>query len=179
MIRCPNCNFELYKPVKKDNKMIIAGIDPGPITSGLCIWDTNKQKILFHHKEFLNDNIEMGEISYNDGAISTSNYTHIDVYIIEDIKSYGMAVGESVFATCKQIGRLQERLIGVVTAYKRDIQLHFCNTTKAKDKNIKRVLLDRFGEKGTKKNPGTTYGLSDHAWDAFALCIFHQDNKEG
>lgn len=142
--------------------MIIAGIDPGPITSGFCVWDTSNQKIVFAGKDVVNQDI--GNICYG-----------VEAYIIEDIKSYGMAVGESVFSTCKQIGEMLYRLDNIEACYKRDVQLHFCNTTKAKDTNIKRVLLDRFGEKGTKAYPGITYGLSSHAWDAFAMCIMHED----
>ena len=146
--------------------MIIAGIDPGPHSSGFCVWDTDAQKIKFSIPNMINYNI--GRARFGE-----------TVYIIEDIKSYGMAVGESVFSTCKQIGELLYRLDNIESVYKRDIQLHFCNTVRAKDTNIKRVLLDRFGEKGTKKNPGLTYGLSNHAWDAFALCILHQDKELG
>ena len=142
--------------------MIIAGIDPGPHLSGFCVWDTCSQEIIFSVPNMINYNI--GRITFGE-----------TVYIIEDVKSFGMAVGESVFSTCKQIGELLYRLDNSISVYKRDVQLHFCNTTRAKDTNIKRVLLDRFGEKGTKKNPGKTYGLSQHAWDAFALCILYED----
>lgn len=145
--------------------MIICGIDPGPNSSGCCVWDTEKQYIRAMNAEC--DNNIIGETAEFQGVV--------EAYIIEDIKSYGMPVGESVFATCKVIGRLQERLGSPIMVYKRDIQLHFCGTTKAKDANIKRVLLDRFGEKGTKQKKGITYGLKNHAWDAFALCIYYQD----
>ena len=101
----------------------------------------------------------------------------IDIFVIEDITCYGMPVGKEVFETCKFIGRLQERLDNPIVIAKRYIQLHFCNTTRSKDANIKRVLLDRFGEKGTKKKPGVTYGLKDHAWDALALCIWYEDTQ--
>lgn len=145
--------------------MIICGIDPGPETSGLCVWDTDKQEILARN-----------EMCENNLIIYTAEYERkVDKYIIEDIACFGMAVGKSVFDTLKAIGRLQERL-DYQMVFKNDIQLHFCNTKKAKDTNIKRVLLDRFGEKGTKKNPGITYGLSNHAWDSFALCIWYEDN---
>ncbi len=104
-------------------------------------------------------------------------YGTVNKYVIEDIKSFGMPVGEKVFGTLRVIGRLQERLGNPVMVFKREIQLHFCNTTRSKDANIRRVLIDRFGAKGTKKNPGVTYGLKDHAWDAFALCIWYEDNR--
>ncbi len=113
----------------------------------------------------------------------TINGFIIHKFIIEDVTCYGMPVGKDVMDTCKTIGRLQERLgvirdkRDIILAPKRYIQLHFCNTTRSKDTNIKRVLLDRFGEKGTKKKKGITYGLKDHAWSAFALTIWYEDTQ--
>ena len=143
--------------------MIICGIDPGTETSGVCVWDTKKQTISVSDPNRIN------------GCII--DYIDIDIFVIEDITCYGMPVGKEVFETCKFIGRLQERLDNPIVIAKRYIQLHFCNTTRSKDANIKRVLLDRFGEKGTKKKKGITYGLKDHAWSAFALCIWYEDTQ--
>lgn len=152
-----------------EEEMIITGIDPGPETSGICVWDTTTQTIRTMLSECENNLI-----------VDTAEFERkVDRYIIEDIACFGMPVGKSVFDTLKVIGRLQERFSYQEPMYhmvfKNDIQLHFCNTKKAKDANIKRVLLDRFGEKGTKKHPGITYGLSSHAWDSFALCIYYED----
>lgn len=152
--------------------MIICGIDPGTETSGVCVWDTKKQVIVVSDDKL--DNRCLGIVNDSGGIWYT-----IEKYIIEDITCYGMSVGREVFETCKLIGRLQERLDNTIVIAKRHIQLHFCNTTRAKDTNIKRVLLDRFGGKGTKKEPGITYGLKDHAWDAFALCIWYEDTQLG
>ncbi|MAF51034.1 MAG: hypothetical protein CMH64_02990 [Nanoarchaeota archaeon] len=144
---------------------IIYGIDVGSEKSGICIWDTQKQKILCADDQYPNHMVAQQSAHY---------------YVIEDIKSYGMPVGKTTFDTCKAIGRFQERMEKKQKSYalifKSDIQLHFCHTTKAKDANVKRVLLDRFGEKGTKKNQGITYGLKNHSWDAFALCVYLEDH---
>ncbi len=150
--------------------MIICGIDPGTETSGVCVWDTVKQGVIC--SDSVADNRYIGV----SGVVGFVRYI-ADRYVIEDITCYGMPVGKEVFETCKLIGRLQERLDNPIVIAKRDVQLHFCNTTKAKDANIKRVLKDRFGEKGTRKNPGITYGLKDHAWDSFALCIWYEDTQ--
>lgn len=152
--------------------MIICGIDPGPETSGICVWDTDRQTICAHNA-ICENNLIVDTAEYGDGVAERK----IDKFVIEDIACFGVSVGKSVFDTLKVIGRLQERL-DYQMVFKNDIQLHFCNTKKAKDANIKRVLLDRFGEKGTKKNPGITYNLKNHSWDAFALCIYYQDIKE-
>ena len=88
------------------------------------------------------------------------------------IASYGMPVGAEVFETCVWIGRFFEawtlpsvpRLV-----FRRDVKLHLCGTTVAKDPHIRQRLLDLIGPQGTKKAPGPTYGVRSHAWAALAV----------
>jgi hypothetical protein len=152
----------------------IIGIDVGSTYSGICIWDTKHQEI-----NYCNDSLSNKNVPYLTKECKL-DYTRKDCYfVIEDIKSYGMPVGATTFDTCKAIGRFQERIESYGDSYimvsKPEVQVHFCNTTKAKDANIKRVLKDRFGEKGTKKKQGVLYNLKSHSWDAFALCIYYED----
>ncbi len=91
---------------------------------------------------------------------------------IEMIASYGMPVGAEVFETCVWIGRFVQawtlpskpRLV-----FRRDVKLHLCGTSKAKDPHIRQRLLDVVGPPGTKKAPGPTYGVKSHAWAALAV----------
>ena len=148
---------------------VICGIDVGSEKSGVCIWDTQKQEIFYANDAESNSAVPLD-------VHGTAWVTH---YVIEDIRSYGMPVGVTTFDTCKAIGRFQERLEKARQDYflvfKPEVQLHFCKTSRAKDANIARVLKDRFGEKGTKKNQGTLYPLKKHSWDGFALCIYFED----
>jgi hypothetical protein len=89
------------------------------------------------------------------------------------IASYGMAVGREVFETCVWIGRfiqarqpMQHELI-----YRRDVKIHLCGSPRAKDANIRQSLLDKFGEVGTKKNPGPLFGVKSHVWSALAVAV--------
>lgn len=101
---------------------------------------------------------------------------------IEMIASYGMAVGREVFETCVWIGRFKQAWHtpdAVQLVYRKDVKLHLCGTTKAKDPNIRQALIDLFpatgGGKtpqiGTKGQPGPLYGVSSHAWPALAVAI--------
>jgi hypothetical protein len=106
---------------------------------------------------------------------------------IEMIGHYGtgMPAGKEVFDTCVWIGRFMEHLLskGVVSdlVMRRDVKLHICGTSKAKDSNIRQALVDRFapGEpnygKGTKKKPGWFYGFSEDMWQAYALAVAYLD----
>ncbi len=95
---------------------------------------------------------------------------------IEMIACYGMAVGKTVFETCRFIGRLQEafdsRGYDVSFAYRKDIKLHLCGTSKAKDANVSQALKDKYGEVGTKNNPGPLYGIKGDLWAALAVADY-------
>ena len=68
--------------------------------------------------------------------------------------------------------------------YRKDVKLHLCHTTKAKDSNITQALIDRFasGEpnrgKGTKAAPGWFYGFKADIWQAYALAVLAADTRE-
>ena len=63
-------------------------------------------------------------------------------------------------------------------AYRKQIVMHHCNDARAKDKNIRQAMIDRFGEPGTKKNPGGTYGISKDIWSALAIAAYALDIHE-
>lgn len=101
---------------------------------------------------------------------------------IEMIASYGMPVGREVFETCVWIGRFQQAWHSpdaVRKVYRRDVKLHLCGTTQAKDANVRQALLDLFPrtgggatpQVGTKGKPGPLYGISTHAWAALGVAV--------
>jgi len=100
-----------------------------------------------------------------------------EVLAIEMIASYGMAVGRDVFETCVWIGRFVEawrwpaepRLI-----YRRDVKLHLCGSSRAKDANVRQALIDLYGGPsaiGKKASKGPLYGVKSHAWSALAVAV--------
>jgi hypothetical protein len=148
--------------------MTILAIDPGSTQSGWCFYDGNCV-------------LESG-VATNAAMIDMLQMCTADRLCIEMIASYGMAVGREVFETCVWIGRFQQAWHSpdaVELLYRRDVKLHLCGTTKAKDPNVRQALLDLFpptgGGKtpqiGTKKQPGPLYGVSSHAWPALGVAI--------
>lgn len=151
--------------------MNILAIDPGNKESAYCIWDG--ERIATYGKvtnEYLKEEV-LGEFSI---MIFPD-----DKVVIEMIASYGMPVGKEVFETVLFIGRLLEwceiNKLDCELVYRKDVKIHFCNSMKAKDSNIRQALVDRFGGKGTKKNKGLTYGISKDVWQAFAIAVFYYD----
>lgn len=105
-----------------------------------------------------------------------------DQLAIEMVASYGMPVGQDVFETCVWIGRFIERFPGPAhKVYRKEVVLHVCGSTKAKDSNVRQALIDRFGGKekaiGRKKSPGLLYGMAQDAWQALAVGITYWDRR--
>ena len=103
------------------------------------------------------------------------------VAVIEMVASYGMSVCRTVFETVLWIGKFVRECeinnIPVELVYRKDIKLHLCQTMRAKDTNIMQALKDRYGEVGTKKNPGPLYGVSKDIWSALAVGTFYLDKE--
>lgn len=96
---------------------------------------------------------------------------------VEMIASYGMPVGAEVFETCVWIGRFVEAWKGSYSlVYRREVKMHLCGSSRAKDPNIRQALLDQFGPGrdkaiGTKKAPGPLYGIKADLWAALGVAV--------
>jgi len=85
----------------------------------------------------------------------------------------GMTVGKEVFETCMWVGRFAQAANAPVRLIPRGrIKMHHCGNMRAKDGNISQSLRDKYGEKGTKSAPGYFFGVSSHAWQAFAVAAY-------
>ena len=142
------------------NPPVIA-IDPGPTESALVMWNGSTINLLRYAR---NDEIRK--------LLGTWSPTESPC-VIEQIASYGMAVGAEVFETCVWTGRFME-------AYGADrvhriprlaVKQHLCHDSRAKDTNIRQALIDRFGEPGRKKAPGALFGVSGELWAALAVAV--------
>ena len=162
----------------------IFAIDPGNIHSGYAVIEMPN----FHLVTF--GKVENGELirlleHYNRKIYE---FGDPDVFVIEKIASYGMAVGKDVFETCYWIGQFLHalKLKKTASVYRKDEKIMLCGSMKAKDSNIRQELINRYAKhdfkngKGTKKNPDTFYGVSKDVWAAIAVGVTHYEKqKEG
>jgi len=155
----------------RQGKCIFA-VDPGPEKSAYVVWD--REQVRGHN---ILDNYAMRDLisKYKKACV-------IDVFAVEMIASYGMAVGRETFETCLWIGRFLECLkddTAYTLCYRRDIKLHLCGSARAKDTNVWAALTDRFGQPGTKKSPGLLYGVKSHERAALAVAVYAYDTIYG
>jgi hypothetical protein len=148
----------------------VLGIDPGPELTAFVWFDGSRVGLngIVTNEEML--------------ALLAQAQTHGANIFCEDIASYGMAVGASVFLTCIWIGRYWQRCADHASfnrVFRRDVKLHLCNSPRAKDGNVRQALLDRIGPQGSKKSQGPTYGIKSHVWAALAVAVYGHDQLFG
>ena len=153
----------------------LLAIDPGTTESAYVIWDGKK----IHAFDKLTNHEMLVVLN-----VDTSLY---DAVVIEQIKSYGMAVGESIFETVFWSG-----MFAGTSSYtgkpidrmpRMDVKMHLCHSARAKDSNIMQALIDRFAPntrnkgKGVKSDKGFFFGFRSDIWAAFALAAVFHDTK--
>lgn len=151
--------------------MSILAIDPGTTKSGWVIYEEGRVLAAG-----VSDNREV-QAMIGDFALARD----ADHLAIEMIASYGMPVGAEVFRTVWWTGRFAlewEKARGkeAMEVLRQDVKLHVCKSNKANDATIRVALMDLIGPKGTKANPGPTYGVSSHAWQALAVAVTAENN---
>lgn len=151
--------------------MIVLAIDPGTERSALVGYDGTR---VLHAETQLNDAV-IDRLKIYAGPTSS-------VLVLEDIQSYGMAVGVETFRTVFWSGRFAQAWImrtpdaQYALLGRREIKQHLCYSARATDANIRQAIYDRFGpgkEKavGTKKAPGPLYGVVGHEMAALAVAL--------
>lgn len=103
--------------------------------------------------------------------------------LIEQIESYGMPVGRSVFETVFWAGRFaqawEEQGGRWQQMPRRRVKLALCHDSRAKDGNVRQALIDlyppmgrgKIPQVGTKKRPGPLYGIKKDLWQALGLAV--------
>ena len=158
-----------------DPVTIYVGIDPGTTSSGIAvIKDTGASVPSIVAADLLPNGDVMLTLrkllrACNVAAASTG-------IAIEEVRSYGMAVGQTTFDTCVWSGALASAIQIFINPMwviwlgrKADVCTTICQSTRAKDANIRQAMVDYYGVPGTKKERGPTYGVTADMWSALAL----------
>lgn len=152
---------------------VITAIDPGTRQSAWLAYSVTDREVLDFNQEA---NTALLRRIRADGLYG-------DTVLIEQVESYGMAVGAEVFETVRWAGRFEEAAhpADVILLPRRAVKLRLCGSAKAKDANIRQALIDRFGGAdaiGRKANPGPLYGISRDVWSALAIAVAYEIGED-
>ena len=144
---------------------LLYALDPGTLQSALVVYDGTR---VLEHVTALNGVI-LDKLRF---APETGTRT----LVVEQIESFGMAVGQETFATVWWAGRFYEAWPNAERYQlpRLPIKIHLCNSARATDANIRAALLDKFGGSaaiGKKATPGPLYGLKGHEFAALAVAV--------
>jgi len=143
---------------------IVLGIDPGTTQTAYALW--NGQQVV---ECGLVPNEQMHDM------LCGEKWPGVPMFI-EMVASYGMAVGKEIFQTVFWIGRFVEvwdiKQQDWKLVYRLEVKLHHCHSARAKDANVSQALRDKYGEVGTKKQPGPLFGVKKDIWSALAIATF-------
>lgn len=143
--------------------MRLAAMDPGTRESALVVWDGVR--------------VEYAVVWPNEKLLAWLRAERAcpSLLCIEQVESYGMAVGREVFETVYWSGRFREaheaRGGEVRMVPRREAKMHLCNDSRAKDANIRQALLDKFGGKEATRKGGPLHGITSHKWAALAVAV--------
>ena len=158
---------------------IILAIDPGTTHSAYTIYNPNTETIVEAAKV---ENADMLSL------VKRRNRALTDL-VIEEIKSYGMPMGQSTIDTCYWIGRFIQAWGAPYTFLPRKtIVTHICGSSRAKDSNVRSALISRFSGRrdvgggkepaiGTKPKPGPLYGFNADMWSSLAIAITYAEQE--
>lgn len=92
--------------------------------------------------------------------------------VIEQFKSYGNPVGDSVFTTCIWMGRFIQAFDGIATLVPRKTYASmFCS--KPNDSTIRGAMCALFNEPQSPKRPRSILkGMAGDMWQALALAVY-------
>ena len=144
--------------------MTIIGIDPGAKQSGFVVWNPTSKTITYSY---------IGENDFLLGCIREAPPKSI--VAIEQLRGYGLRVGNDTFDSIWWSGRFAQAAkssgMPFVILPRADICNHLTDNPKCGDKGIRDALIDRYGQPGSKKEPGRLYGIKSHLWAALAAAV--------
>lgn len=154
---------------------MLLAIDPGSEQSGCVVYGVEENVIL---ESGIVDNLQM----LDDLALSMM----IDTLVIEYPVVRGQMMKSQVIETIFWIGRFAQVWgdMGTFIRFdRREVALRLCGRAAAKDKQIRRALIERFPKTGggkepsigTKVSPGPLYGIKTHCWAALGVAVAYTD----
>ncbi len=160
--------------------MIYWGIDPGPSRTGIALIRNGKPTAFCIPTLQLTDPYIPYPINEIDGEFYAPAHVRVGIEMPECM---GQVIGREVLETAVVVGQIMACLapLSRITRYNRSAIKRYFGVTpqgKSADSQIRSAMIERWGEPGTAKNPGPTYGITGDAWAALAVATCVYDSKE-
>jgi len=149
----------------------VAGLDAGTAKSHMVVWDFAVGMVRSIHRDVPNDIMLHSLRLLSKEVVSPRT---CDAIAIESMDARGMRLGQDTLDTILWIGRFQEASGGALVPRSR-VKDAICGNRKADDAAIRLRLTDMLGKPGTKKNPGPTFGIVNHCWQALAVAVTYYE----
>lgn len=147
--------------------MTVLAIDPGDTQSALVIVNDRFNTIEHHEK------------SPNEEILEICRRQRHDIFAVEILEDRGFGGSKPIrvqhlYDTQLWAGRFFEASCGIYKygVFRRDVKRTFCASFKAGDKEVRAAMLGFYGNPGSKRNPGNTYGITADQWSALAIASF-------
>lgn len=158
--------------------MILLAIDPGPTQSAWLVLNTESIRPRGFAIEPNEAVLEM--------LSKPATRDFVDRVVIEQVASFGMAVGAEVFETVFWSGRFAEaaRPVPFDRLTRLKVKQTLCHDSRANDANIRQALIDRYSDGrgkdvaiGRKASPGPLFGIANDVWSALAVAVTYADRQ--
>jgi len=160
-------------------KVNILAIDPGSERSAYVAYDTIQDVILGKGRVGNETLLIFFSTETRSPTFQTSGQ-EVQRLVIEYPEPRGQMLTSQLVTTVCWIGRfVQAWGCDWCKVDRKDVKMCLCGNTRAKDKNIRAALIERFPQTGggktpgigTKQQPGPLYGFKDDLWAALAVAV--------
>jgi hypothetical protein len=166
------------RSTKAGSRVTIIGLDPGYEKSALVVLSGGVP---------IESHLEPNEAILR-WLLTVPGSLRGETLVIEQIQSFGMAVGQEVFETVFWSGRFAQAwssggwASSAVRVPRRAVKLELCKSPKANDASIRQALIDHYGpgrEKaiGKKAAPGPLYNIKADLWSALAVAVTYERQR--
>ncbi len=143
----------------------VLAIDPGQTESAYVYYDMNaalRRRIL-----------EFGKVKNSDMLLRVLSNRRPDIVVCEEIRSYGMPVGQTTFDTVRFTGRVQQLCMieGIPFALlpRFKVKSALKPLPRRNDRDVRSSLIQLYGAPGTAQQRGPTYGITKDVWAALGV----------
>lgn len=98
--------------------------------------------------------------------------------VVEQLTAFGPS-SPALFNTAESIGAYRMAWGSFLEVKRPEVKAHWLGRSNGKDSEIWGAMQERFGQAGSKREPGVLYGVKGHARAALALAVLAADQLQG